>query len=71
MTAAVTLPQGSVDNEGKLTAVGGSVVAQAQFINQNGVVQASSAQNVNGTIEFVASDTASFGAGSTTAACPR
>src|ERR1700677_3208767 len=39
LSAAVTLPQGSVDNEGKLTASGGSVVAQAQFVNQNGIIQ--------------------------------
>ncbi|HTR43780.1 MAG TPA: filamentous hemagglutinin N-terminal domain-containing protein [Pseudomonadales bacterium] len=53
LSAQVTLPQGSVDNEGNLTANGGSVVAQAQMVNQNGVIQANSAQNVNGTIELV------------------
>ncbi len=33
----------------------GSIVAQAQIVNQNGLVQANSAQNINGTIELVAS----------------
>jgi filamentous hemagglutinin family protein len=55
LSAQVTLPQGSVDNEGKLIADGGSIVAQAQLVNQNGLIQANSAQNVNGTIELVAS----------------
>jgi filamentous hemagglutinin family protein len=55
LSARVTLPQGSVDNEGNLIADAGSIVARAQFVNQNGLVQANSAQNVNGTIELVAS----------------
>ena len=55
LSARVTLPQGSVDNEGNLVADAGSIAAQAQFVNQNGLVQANSAQNVNGTIELVAS----------------
>ena len=64
LSAAVTLPQGSVDNEGKLTANGGSVVAQAQFVNQNGVIQANTAQNVNGTIELLGSSSVALGANS-------
>ena len=47
---------GSVDNEGNLIADGGSIVAQAKTVNQGGLIQANSAQNVNGTIELVASD---------------
>ncbi len=64
LSAAVTLPQGSVDNEGKLIADGGSIVAQAQMVNQNGLVQANSAQNVNGVIELVAGDSVTLGTGS-------
>ncbi|HEV2436189.1 MAG TPA: filamentous hemagglutinin N-terminal domain-containing protein [Verrucomicrobiae bacterium] len=56
LSAQVTLPQGSVDNEGRLIADGGSIVARAQLVNQNGLVQANTAQNVNGTIELVAGD---------------
>ena len=64
LSAAVTLPQGSVDNEGHLIADGGSIAALARTVNQNGVVQANSAQNVNGTIELVASDSLKLGANS-------
>ncbi len=64
LSAQVTLPQGSVDNKGNLTADGGSIVAQAQLVNQNGLVQANSAQDVNGTIELVAGDTVNLNANS-------
>jgi filamentous hemagglutinin family protein len=64
LSAQVTLPEGSVDNEGKLTADGGSVVAQAQFVNQNGLLQANTAQNVNGTIELLGSSSVALGASS-------
>ena len=57
-----------MDNEGNLIADGGSIVAQAQTVNQSGVVQANSAQNVNGTIELVAGDTVNLNAGSTLSA---
>ena len=62
LSAAVTLPQGSVDNQGNLIADAGSIVAQAKVVNQNGLVQANSVQNVNGTIELVASDSVNLGA---------
>jgi filamentous hemagglutinin family protein len=64
LSAQVTLPQGSVDNHGQLIADGGSIAAQAQTVNQNGLVQANSVQNVNGTIELVASDAVKLGANS-------
>lgn len=64
LNAEVTLPQGSVDNEGNLTADGGSVVAQAQFVNQNGIIQANTAENVNGTIELLGSSSVALGANS-------
>jgi filamentous hemagglutinin family protein len=64
LSAVVTLPQGSVDNNGKLIADAGSIAAQAQYVNQNGLVQANSVQNVNGTIELVASDSLNLGANS-------
>ncbi len=64
LSAQVTLPQGSVDNNGKLIADAGSIAASAQFVNQNGVVQANSVQSVNGTIELVASDSLNLGANS-------
>ncbi|MGA2869864.1 MAG: filamentous hemagglutinin N-terminal domain-containing protein, partial [Verrucomicrobiota bacterium] len=64
LSAEVTLPQGSVDNKGNLIADGGTIAAQAQTVNQNGLVQANSVQEVNGTIELVASDAVSLGANS-------
>lgn len=64
LSAQVTLPQGSVDNEGKLIADAGTIAALAQTVNQNGVVQANSVQNVNGVIELVASDSLTLGASS-------
>lgn len=68
LSAQVTLPQGSVDNEGNLIADGGNIVAQARLVNQNGLVQANSAQNVNGTIELIGSDSVHLGANSTISA---
>ena len=64
LSAQVTLPQGSVDNEGNLIADGGTIAAQAQTVNQNGLVQANSVQNINGVIELVASDSLTLGASS-------
>lgn len=60
----VTLPQGSVDNNGKLIADAGVISMQAQVVNQNGLVQANSVVNDNGTIELVAADTLNLGANS-------
>jgi filamentous hemagglutinin family protein len=64
MSMAVTLPSGSVDNQGKLIADGGTIAMRAQVVNQNGFVQANSVANVNGTIELVASDQLTLGANS-------
>jgi filamentous hemagglutinin family protein len=64
LSAAVTLPQGSVDNFGRVTADGGSLMLQAQVVNQNGLLQADSVQNKNGLIELVASDQLNLGANS-------
>jgi filamentous hemagglutinin family protein len=61
LSAKVTLPQGSVDNEGKLIADGGTIMAMAQTVNQNGLVQANTVQNVNGVIELVASGNVNLG----------
>ena len=68
LSAHVTLPEGSVDNDGNLIADAGSIAAQAKFVNQNGLVQANSVQNNNGVIEFVASDSLNIGANSTISA---
>ena len=64
MSMAVTLPRGSVDNEGRLIADGGSIAMDARVVNQDGFIQANSVQNHNGVIELVASDQLSLGADS-------
>ena len=64
MSMQVTLPGGSVDNEGRLIADGGTIAMHAQVVNQNGFIQANSVQNVNGVIELVASDQLTLGANS-------
>jgi filamentous hemagglutinin family protein len=67
-SAAVTLPEGSVDNSGKLIADAGTIALNAQVVNQGGTIQANSVRNVNGIIEIVASDSVNLAAGSTISA---
>jgi filamentous hemagglutinin family protein len=64
VSVAVTLPDGSVDNEGKLIADAGTISANARAVNQNGLIQANSVRNENGVIELVASDSLNLGANS-------
>ncbi len=64
LSAVVTLPQGTVDNFGRITAAGGDIMMQAKVVNQGGLVQADSVQNQNGVISLVASETLSLGASS-------
>jgi filamentous hemagglutinin family protein len=64
LSARVTLPQGSVDNEGNLIADAGSIAAQAKTVNQNGLIEANSVEDNNGTIELVASSDLNLGANS-------
>ena len=64
LSATVTLPSGSVDNFGRITADAGTIALQAKVVNQDGVLQANSIQNQNGVIELVASDSVNLGANS-------
>jgi filamentous hemagglutinin family protein len=64
LSAAVTLPEGSVDNSGRLIADAGTIAMHAQVVNQGGLVQANSVREVNGVIELVASDAVNLGANS-------
>ena len=64
MSLSVTLPAGSVDNYGTLVADGGSISLNAKVVNQNGLIQADSVQNVNGVIELVAGGQLNLGADS-------
>ena len=64
LSAQATIPQGLVDNNGNLVADAGSIALQAQMVNQNGLIQANSAKEVNGTIELVGGNSVSLGANS-------
>ena len=61
LSVEVQLPEGSVDNQGKLVADAGSILVQAQTVNQNGIVQANSVREHNGVIELVASQSVNLG----------
>src|SRR5262249_12798336 len=62
LSMSVRLPEGSVDNHGRLIADGGSILLHAQTINQRGLVQANSVRERNGVIELIASDHIELGA---------
>jgi filamentous hemagglutinin family protein len=64
LSATVTLPEGSVDNSGKLIADAGTIAMHAKVVNQGGLVQANSVREVNGVIELIASDAINLGANS-------
>lgn len=64
LSAQVTLPTGSVNNSGQLVADAGTILASAQLVNQNGLVEANSVQSVNGIIELDASSSLTLGANS-------
>ena len=61
LSAQVTLPQGSVDNAGKLIADAGTIAVHARVVNQGGLIQANSMREVNGAIELVAGDSLNIG----------
>lgn len=65
LSAQVNLPQGSVDNSGRLIADAGTIALNAQVVNQGGLIQANSVREQNGVIEVVASDALTLGATST------
>jgi filamentous hemagglutinin family protein len=64
LSAVVQMPAGSVDNFGRITADGGSIVLQAKVVNQDGILQANSVAEKNGVIELVASDELNLGVNS-------
>ncbi len=62
LSVKVKLPQGSVDNFGRLVADAGTIALRAEVVNQNGRVQADSVREHNGVIELFASDSVQLGA---------
>ena len=65
MSMQVALPQGSVNNYGNLIADAGTIALNAKVVNQDGLIQANSVQNIHGVIELVADDALTLGANST------
>ncbi len=61
LSAKVTLPEGSVDNSGRLIADAGTIAMQAQVVNQGGLVQANSMREINGAIVLAASEAINLG----------
>ena len=55
LSASVQLPEGSVDNFGRITADAGTIALQAKVVNQDGVLGADSISDNHGVIELVAS----------------
>jgi filamentous hemagglutinin family protein len=64
LSAQVTLPEGSVDNNGQIVADAGTIALHAQVVNQGGLLQANSVRQTKGGIELVASEAVNLGANS-------
>ena len=61
LSVTVKLPEGSIDNTGKLIADAGRIALHAQVVNQNGLIQANSARERNGMIELFATESIQLG----------
>jgi filamentous hemagglutinin family protein len=64
LSANVRLPAGSIDNSGRIIADAGTIALNAKVVNQEGLIQANSVRNHQGTIELVATESLNLGAGS-------
>ncbi|MBX3733060.1 MAG: filamentous hemagglutinin N-terminal domain-containing protein [Verrucomicrobiae bacterium] len=62
LSAAVSLPEGAVNQAGRLVADAGTVALHARVVNQDGLIQANSVRERNGVIELIASDSVTLGA---------
>ncbi len=56
LSATVRLPEGAIDNQGRLTADAGIISLHARVVNQGGQIQANTVRERSGIIELVASD---------------
>lgn len=56
LSTSVTLPSGSIQNSGQITADAGTIALHARVVNQTGSIQANSVREHNGVIELLASD---------------
>ena len=66
LSAKISLPDGSVDNHGKLIADAGSIALNARVVNQAGLVQANSVRERSGIIELLATESITLGPDSQT-----
>jgi filamentous hemagglutinin family protein len=64
LAAKVTLPAGSVSNDGSIIANAGNIALRAQVVNQDGILQADSVRGENGDIVLAAGDAVNLGAAS-------
>ncbi len=56
LSTSVSLPSGSIQNSGQITADAGTIALHARVVNQSGSIQANSVREHNGVIELLASD---------------
>ncbi len=64
LSAQVSLPAGSVDNQGRLIADAGTIAIHARVVNQGGLLQANTMRNVGGVIELIAEESVTLQPGS-------
>lgn len=68
LSTSVTLPSGSIQNSGQITADAGTIALHARVVNQSGSIQANSVREHNGVIELLASDSIQLAASSSLSA---
>lgn len=68
LSASVPLPEGAVDNLGRIMAPAGEISLRARIVNQGGLVQADSVRQHGGVIELVATESLRLSEGSVTRA---
>lgn len=68
LSASARLPEGSINNQGKLIADAGTIALSARVVNQDGLIQANTVRERGGVIELLASDAITLGPNSETVA---
>lgn len=56
LSTSVSLPSGSIQNSGQITADAGTIALHARVVNQSGSIQANTVREHDGVIELLASD---------------
>ena len=68
LSASARLPEGSIDNQGKLIADAGTIALSARVVNQGGLIQANTLRENRGVIELLATEQLTLGPESKTLA---